>query len=48
MDWSEGFVSPGSSLSPMGWLGIYSVCFSQLDGDKDSLVWDFLSLSLSD
>ena len=35
-------------LSPMGWPGIYSVCFSQLDGDKDSLVWDFLSLSLSD
>ena len=31
-----------------GRLGIYSVCFSQLDGDKDSLVWDFLSLSLSD
>ena len=35
-------------LSPMGWPSIYSVCFSQLDGDKDSLVWDFLSLSLSD
>ena len=23
-------------LSPMGWPGIYSICFSQLDGDKDS------------
>ena len=38
MDWSEGSGSSGSSLSPMGWPGIYSVCFSQLDGDKDSLV----------
>ena len=37
-------------LSPMGWPGIYSICFSQLDGDKDSLLLDvdFLSLSLSD
>ena len=35
-------------LSPMGWPGIYSVCFYQLDGDKDSLVWGFFSLSLSD
>ena len=25
-------------LSPMGWPGIYSICFSQLDGDKDSLI----------
>ena len=24
----------------MGWPGIYSVCFSQLDGDKDSLLLD--------
>ena len=24
----------------MGWLGIYSICFSQLDGDKDSLLLD--------
>ena len=27
-------------LSPMGWPGIYSICFSQLDGDKDSLLLD--------
>ena len=27
-------------LSPMGWPGIYSVCFSQLDGDKDFLLFD--------
>ena len=27
-------------LSPMGWPGIYSRCFSQLDGDKDSLLLD--------
>ena len=25
-------------LSPMGWPGIYSRCFSQLDGDNDSLL----------
>ena len=25
-------------LSPMGWAGIYSIYFSQLDGDKDSLL----------
>ena len=25
-------------LSPMGWAGIYSACFPQLDGDNDSLV----------
>ena len=24
----------------MGWSGIYSICFSQLDGDKDSLLLD--------
>ena len=24
----------------MGWLGIYSICFPQLDGDKDSLLLD--------
>ena len=37
-------------LSPMGRPGIYSICFSQLDGDKDSFLLDggFLSLSLSD
>ena len=27
-------------ISPMGWLGIYSICFPQLDGDKDSLLLD--------
>ena len=27
-------------LSPMRWPGIYSGCFSQLDGDKDSLLLD--------
>ena len=27
-------------LSPMGWPGIYSRCFSRLDGDKDSLLLD--------
>ena len=27
-------------LSPMGWLGIYSRCFSQFEGDKDSLLLD--------
>ena len=24
----------------MGWPGIYSICFSQLDGDNDSLLFD--------
>ena len=24
----------------MGWPGIYSICFSQLEGDKDSLSLD--------
>ena len=27
-------------LSPMGWSAIYSICFPQLDGDKDSLLLD--------
>ena len=27
-------------LSSMGWPGIYSSCFSQLGGDKDSLLLD--------
>ena len=27
-------------LLPMGWLGIYSICFSQLDGGKDSFPLD--------
>ena len=27
-------------LSPMGWPSIYNRCFSQLEGDKDSLLLD--------
>ena len=27
-------------LSPMGWPGIYNICFSQSYGDKDSLLLD--------
>ena len=27
-------------LSPIGWPGIYSICFSQLDGGKDSFPLD--------
>ena len=27
-------------LSPTGWPGIYSSCFSQLDGDKNSFLLD--------
>ena len=27
-------------LSPVGWPGIYSICFSQLGDDKDSLSLD--------
>ena len=27
-------------LLPMGWPGIYSICFSQLDGGKDSFPFD--------
>ena len=30
----------------MGWLGIYSICFSQLDADKDSLLLDEIFLAL--
>ena len=38
-------------LSPMGWSGIYSICFSQLDGGKDSFPLDevfsaFISIGL--
>ena len=29
-------------LSPMGWLDIYSICLSQLDGDKDSFPLDLI------
>ena len=47
---NEVLVHKSAYLSLMGWLDIYSICFSQLDGDKDSfsLNEDFLSLSLSD
>ena len=34
-------------LSPMGWPGTYSICFSKLDGDK-GWMRNFLSLSLLD
>ena len=37
---NEVLVHKSAYLSPMGWLGIYSICFSQLDGDKDSLLLD--------
>ena len=29
-------------LSPMEWPGIYSICFSQLEGDKDSFPLDII------
>ena len=34
------FLRESAYLSPMGWPGIYSICFSQLDGDKDSPLLD--------
>ena len=37
---NEVLVHKSAYLSPMGWLGIYSRCFSQLDSDKDSLLLD--------
>ena len=37
---NEVSVHKSTYLSPMGWPGIYSICFSQLDGDKDSLLLD--------
>ena len=37
---NEVLVHKSASLSPMGRPGIYSICFSQLDGDKDSLLFD--------
>ena len=37
---NEVFVHKSAYLSPMGWSGIYSICFSQFDGDKDSLLLD--------
>ena len=33
-------VHKSAYLSSMGWPDIYSICFSQLDGDKDSLLLD--------
>ena len=37
---NEILVHKPAYLSPMGWPGIYSICFSQLDCDKDSLLLD--------
>ena len=37
---NEVLVHKSAYLSPTGWPGIYSICFSQLDGDKDSLLLD--------
>ena len=37
---NEVLVHKSAYLSQMGWPGIYSMCFSQLDGDKDSLLLD--------
>ena len=37
---NEVLVYKSAYLSSIGWPGIYSICFSQLDGDKDSLLLD--------
>ena len=37
---NEVLVHKSTYLSPMGWPGIYIICFSQLDGDKDSHLLD--------
>ena len=37
---NEVLVHKSAYLLPMGWPGIYSICFSQLNGDKDSLLLD--------
>ena len=37
---NEVLVHKSAYLSPMGWPGIYSICFFQMDGDKDSLLLD--------
>ena len=37
---NEVLVHKSAYLSPMGWPDIYSICFSQLDDDKDSLLLD--------
>ena len=34
------FLRKSAYLSPMEWPSIYSRCFSQLNGDKDSLLLD--------
>ena len=36
----EVLVHKSAYLSPMGWPDICSICFSQFDGDKDSLLLD--------
>ena len=37
---NEVLVHKSAYLSPMGWPGIYNICFSRLDGDKDSPLLD--------
>ena len=37
---NEVLVHKSAYLLPMGWHGIYSICFSQLDGGKDSFPLD--------
>ena len=37
---NEVLVHKSAYLLPMGWPDIYSICFSQLDGDKDSFPLD--------
>ena len=37
---NEVLVHKSAYLSPMEWPGIYSICLSQLDDDKDSLLLD--------
>ena len=34
------FLRKSTYLSPMGWSDIYSICFFQFDGDKDSPLLD--------
>ena len=37
---NEVLVHKSAYLSPIEWSDIYSICFSQFDGDKDSLLLD--------
>ena len=37
---NEVLVHKSAYLIPMRWPGIYIICFSQLDDDKDSLLLD--------